>query len=350
MTGTSFISRLGVAASCLATAIALSGGAARAAQTIRVGYIPVLGSAQLFVVDGEGWAKQAGLDLHLIRFQAGTEAIQALASGQLDGYVAGVLPLLVARGKGVDVKVVAAAAVEELEIVARGELAKGLPAGAPDQALAKQHLLDFAKAAGRKAKIAAQPVGSVPDTVLRYWLKQDLGVAPEAVDIVGIDIDAAQQAFLSGAVDAAVLREPALTLVRDRLPDARFLATGKQILDDQPGSVLAIYQPDQPGRQPGGKPWVETLVSLFVRATDLINSKPKEAAPFITEALGGGMLKQATIEKALASSGSHFISDPAAIVDGVRKLQDFEVALGVLHDPAPVDALFDLDPYKAVHR
>lgn len=41
--------------------------------------------------------------------------------------MAGVLPLLQARAHGVDVKVVAAASIEELSVVARGKLAAELP-------------------------------------------------------------------------------------------------------------------------------------------------------------------------------------------------------------------------------
>ena len=64
---------------------------------IRIGNIPVIGAAPIFVVDKEGWAKQAGLDLTLTTFQSGPHAIQALASGTLDAYVAGIAPLGVDR-------------------------------------------------------------------------------------------------------------------------------------------------------------------------------------------------------------------------------------------------------------
>ena len=89
-------------------------GAARAAQTLRVGIIPILGAAPVIVLDKEGWAKQAGLELSFITFESGPNMIQALASGTLDVYVAGVAPLAVARAKGVEVKVVTATAVEEI--------------------------------------------------------------------------------------------------------------------------------------------------------------------------------------------------------------------------------------------
>ena len=47
--------------------------------------------------------------------------IQALASGTIDVYVAGVAPLAVARSKGIDVRVVAATAIEEMVFVAGPE-------------------------------------------------------------------------------------------------------------------------------------------------------------------------------------------------------------------------------------
>lgn len=304
--------------------------AACAADTVRVGYIPVLGSSALFVLEGEGWAKQQGLDLQLIRFQSGTQAIQALSTGRIDAYVAGVLPLLVARSHGIDVKVLAAGAVNELELVANGPLAAG------DGADIAGRIAAFTKSQGRKPKIAAQPVGSVPDTLLRYWLTRTVHVDPSAVDIVGIDIDAAQQALLAGAVDAAVLREPAITVVRHRLPNAAILAHGGTLMADQPGSVLAVLNPDAPDRAA----WKSKLVALFTRATALLTTKPAEAVPFVQSYLGNGILSQAVIEEALASPDVKFINDTGRIVGPVRALQAFEVSLDVITHPTPVDTLF----------
>jgi NitT/TauT family transport system substrate-binding protein len=72
---------------------------ASAQQQVRVGIIPVLGTAPVLVLDKEGWAKQAGLDLKFTTFESGPLMIQALASGTLDVYVAGVAPLGVARSR-----------------------------------------------------------------------------------------------------------------------------------------------------------------------------------------------------------------------------------------------------------
>lgn len=319
-------------------------GVARA-DTVRVGYIPVLGSSALFVIDGKGWAKEAGIDLQLVRFTSGPQAIQALVSGRIDAYVAGVLPLLQARRRGSDVKILASAAVEELSVVTRGPLAHDLDAAHPgglDHAALSARFAALTAASGRKPKIAAQPSGSVPDTLLRYWLQDREQIDLKSVDIVGVDIDAAQQAFLAGAVDAAVLREPALTIIRMRFPDARLLATGHDIMPDQPGSVLAVLHPDAPDRQS----WKGPLTALFVKATNLLAQHPEEAAPYVSTALGGGLLKPAVIEEALKRSSAQFVADPSRIAANVKILQDFEVSLGLLAQTTSVDDMFDLETWR----
>ncbi|WP_204313538.1 hypothetical protein, partial [Klebsiella michiganensis] len=57
--------------------------------------------------------------------------IQALASGTIDIYVAGVAPLGVARARGIDIKVVATTAVEEMTAVVTPKLARFFEAGVP---------------------------------------------------------------------------------------------------------------------------------------------------------------------------------------------------------------------------
>ena len=70
--------------------------------------------------------------------------------------------LLVAKGGGNDVVVIANSAVEELALIGRGDLAniaKGRSGKAAIDA--------FFAEKGRKVRISTQPPGSVPDTVLR---------------------------------------------------------------------------------------------------------------------------------------------------------------------------------------
>src|SRR4051794_30057352 len=88
--------------------IAFLAAPAAMAQTtaLRIGFIPVLGTSQIFVADQLGLLKAAGLTPRFTNFESGPVMIQALASGTLDVYVGGVAPLAGAPSKGVRGKVV----------------------------------------------------------------------------------------------------------------------------------------------------------------------------------------------------------------------------------------------------
>ncbi|WP_054774759.1 ABC transporter substrate-binding protein [Methylogaea oryzae] len=106
--------------------------------------------------------------------------------------------MLVARGKGVDAVVVANSAVEELALVARGELAE-LSRKVP----AAEAVARLAENRSAAVKIATQPPGSVPDVVLRHWIKKVTAVDSAKVELVSQGIEKTQQALLAGVIDAA---------------------------------------------------------------------------------------------------------------------------------------------------
>ncbi|MDB5511029.1 MAG: nitrate transporter substrate-binding protein [Enterovirga sp.] len=319
-----------------AAAAALTLGASAAlAQSVpvRVGVIPIVGAAPIFVASGKGWAKEAGLDVRITTFESGPNMIQALASGTIDVYVAGVMPLAVARSKGVDSKVVTATAVEEMVFVAGPKLAPYFgPGVAPAHALKA-----FRAKEGRAARLAAQPPGSVPNTTLQHWLWQVAKAEKGDAEVVSMGIDATQQAVLAGAVEGAAIREPALTIVQGRNPAIKLVATGGEMFPSQPGTVVAVT----PAFAKAHPAEVQGLVDALVRSDRLLREKPDEAAPFVEAALGKGIVDLATIRKALTSPASRFVADPRAIVDATAKMQDYQVSIGTLDKAAPLDGLFD---------
>ncbi|MEI6559899.1 MAG: ABC transporter substrate-binding protein [Rhodospirillaceae bacterium] len=317
-------------------ALGLALGGAAAAGELRVGFIPVVGAAQLFVIEGEGWGREAGVEVRPTQFESGPAMISALASGTLDAYYGGIGPIMVAQTRGVDVRVVAACAVGEMAVVARGALA-GVVSG--DVAAT---LKTFAATEGRPARFASQPPGSVPDTVLRYWLTRVVQADPASYEIVGMGIEQTQQALLAGAVDAASIREPTLTLVRERDPAMKLLAVGNQMMTDQPGAVLALTG-DFIRREPA---LAARLVALHLRATDLLNQHPERAAPHLQKGLGKGIVPVEVYQRALVSPASTFVADPGRIRAATGVMQDFQLGLGVLKSPADLDRLFDASFYQ----
>lgn len=322
-------------------ALAMAGGRRALAADpveIRVGFIPVTGAAQLFVLDGEGWAKEAGLNLKLTQFASGPNLIQAVASGGIDAYYAGVGPLIVARQKGIGVKVVAATAVEEIAVLAN----KGLAEQAAKGGTIAEAFAAHAKTLGRPVKIATQPKGSVPQTVLLYWVRKVAKIAESDVEVVTLGIEETQQALLAGGVEAATIREPAITVTQEKNPDIKILAAGGEILPNQPGTVFALTE-DFIGKQPAA---TQTLVDLTLRATKLLKSDPKKAAPHVAAAIGKGLISADTIEKALVSPGSKFITDPEAIYATTGLMQDFQLEIGAIDKTGDLSQLFDSSFYK----
>lgn len=328
-----------------ATALVAAGGTglsaaiARAATPLRVGFIPIIPMTQLFVLKGEGWATQAGLELQTTSFQSGPAMVQALASGTLDVAYVGIGPALIARAKGVKLKVVAANIIDQVALIAGGPLAGAVAAAGT----AADGFKAFRAAQGRPAKIGTLPAGSVPDTVLRYWLQEVAKIPSEDIQVVGLGEQQLQQALLAGAVDGASILEPILTLTQTRLPEARLIAKAGTMFPKQPGAVVVVTE-EAIARD---RKAVVDLVKLHVRATAFTKSNPDRTAALVTEAIGKGLVEEAVMRAALTSDASNFIADPRTIVAPTRKMQAFQQSLGQIGDAVDIDALFDFSLYDA---
>ena len=307
--------------------------------TLEVGYMPILPVAQLFVMEGAGWTDEAGLDLELTRFSSGPAMVQALASGKLDVMNFGIGPAMVARANGVPIKVLAASIQEQIGLIARGELANAFEGNDPAAAIAQ-----FTETQGREPKIATFPNGSVPYTVLRYWLEEQVGLDADAVDIVTMGASRVQQSLLAGAVDAASTLEPILSVVQQRDPDARVVARGNDMLPHQPGAVLAVREAVLE-KHPEA---IQALVAQHVRATEMLENDPAQAAPYVREFVGKRLIDEETVTAALSSPSSNYLADPHMIIDATRTMADFQRRIGTLKKPVDVDALFDTSVYDAV--
>ncbi|MFY8153858.1 MAG: ABC transporter substrate-binding protein [Hyphomicrobiales bacterium] len=315
---------------------------AQTAIPARIGYIPIIGTAPVFVAQGEGWLKDAGIAASFTVFESGPNMIQAFASGTIDFYLAGIAPLAVARSRGVDVRVVAATAIAENVFVAAPALAKFFTPGTAPAAAFKAHKA----ATGKAARLATQPAGSVPNTVLQYWLWEVAKAEKGDVEVVPMGIDATQQAVLAGAVEGGIVREPALTIVQSRNPGIKLVAGGQELFPGQPGTVLAgsgafvTKNPDA----------VQKLVDGLVRAAALIAKDPDRAAPHVGAALGKGIVDPALIRKALVSPASTFEIDPRKIIEPSRAMQTYQVKLGSLEKELPFEGLFETQFYERAVR
>ena len=309
---------------------------ARAQTTpIRVGFVPVIGAAALFVLDGAGWAKDAGLALTTTKFDSGPAAVQAFASGTFDALAIGVAPVAVARAKGLGASVVAAAGLGGSSFIATPDLAARFAANgnAPAAALAA-----FRHETGRRAKIATLPPGGVPNVTLNHWLFETGKTDRADVDLAFIGIDAIQQAMLAGAIDGATVLEPAATIVQSRNPKLVRIVDALDMFPQIPGVVLAMSRRFIEARRAEAV----QLVRLHARATRLIIDTPEAAAPHVAAVLGGGLIEPAVMTRAMTSKAIMFLADPRAIVEPTTRMLSYQTVLGDFAQAPTTAGLFDL--------
>jgi NitT/TauT family transport system substrate-binding protein len=213
-------------------ALVLASGAALAQTkvTIAVGgagclcYLPTVLAQQL------GEYKKAGLDVELINFKGGSQALTAVLGGSAD-VVSGYF----------DHCVNLAAKNQALEAFVIYDRYPGFAlVVAPKQTAAINSIKDLA---GKKVGVSAP--GSSTDFFLKYMLSKN-GVDPNSVGVIGIGLEAtAVAAMEQGSVDAAIMLDPAITLLQGKNKDLKILSdtrTQKDTLDvfggEYPGGAL----------------------------------------------------------------------------------------------------------------
>lgn len=312
--------------------------AAQERVPVRVGYVPVIGAAPLFVMTGAGWTSEAGLDLALTKFESGPPAIQALASGTLDMLFVGIAPIAVGRAKGLPIRVIAASGIGGSGFAVQAPLAAAF-----DQAggKAREAFAAYRAKTGRPAKLGVLPPGGTPTVALRYWLKRE-NVAPDDVTFASMGIEAVQQAMLTGAVDGGTVLEPALTIVQNRKPDVKTIAFAPQMYPNLPGVVVSATDAFLAQRFEAAT----TIVKFAARARELILSDPAKAAPHVQAVLSGGLVDSRIYEKALGSKAITFVIDPRTIVEATRDSLAFEVEIGDFAQAPSIEGLFDSRVYE----
>lgn len=318
--------------------LGLTGAHAQEKTELEIGYMPILPLSQLFVALEEGWLEDAGIEADLVQFQNGPAMVQAVLAGQLDVAYFGIGPAMVARARGADIKVIASNIVEQISVVTLGELTPYFD-GDHSTAFAR-----FAEDKGRKAVITTFPTGSVPETVAQYWLRNQLGIDPDQIELIFQGAAQVQQALLTGAVDGAVILEPIVSSVISRVEDSAIVASGSELFPNQPGAVLAVRS-EALAAHPEA---ISALVAAHVRATELLRSDIDRATPSVAKYVGGGRLDPKIVRAALERSKNGFVADPNQIIEGTQVMHDFQAELGTLKKPVDLTALFDLTVFDGL--
>jgi NitT/TauT family transport system substrate-binding protein len=221
------LSRTAAALGVAVSVLALACGAAAAKVTIAIGgagclcYLPTVLAGQL------GEYKSAGLEVELINFKGGSQALTAVIGGSADvvsGYYDHCINL--------------AARNQTLQAFVVYDRYPGLVLGvSPRHAAQINSVKDLA---GKKVGVSAP--GSSTDFFLKFLLAKS-GVAANSVAVIGIGLDAtAVAAMEQGTVDAAVMLDPAPTLLNAKFPPLKILSDTRT-QDD----TLSVFGGEYPG-------------------------------------------------------------------------------------------------------
>ena len=209
-------------------ALALMSGAAFAAKvTIAVGgggclcYLPTMLAKSL------GEYEKAGLEVEVVDFKGGSDALKAVIGGSAD-VVSGYF----------DHCVNLAAKHQALQAFVVYDRYPGLAlVVSPQHAAEIKTIKDLA---GKKVGVSAP--GSSTDFFLKYALSKN-GVDANSVGVIGVGLGpTAVAAMEQGTVDAAVMLDPAVTLLQGKNKDLRILSDTRTQRD-----TLAVFGGEYPG-------------------------------------------------------------------------------------------------------
>ncbi|MBS0245655.1 MAG: ABC transporter substrate-binding protein [Proteobacteria bacterium] len=239
----------GTAAAIVISTGVMAGSALAQKVTLAIGgasclcYLPTVLANQL------GEYKKAGVDVDMVAFKGGSDALKAVIGGSAD-VVSGYF----------DHCVNLAAKGQHLQSFVVYDRFPGLVlVVSPKHNDTVKSVKDLAN-----KKVGVSAPGSSTDFFLKYILSKN-GVDPNSVGVIGVGLGgSAVAAMEQGQIDAAVMLDPAVTILADKYKDLRILSDTRSQKD-----TLAVFG----GEYPGG--------ALYTKA-EWIAAHPKEVQGMAT--------------------------------------------------------------------
>lgn len=192
---------------------------------VKVGVIPIVDVAPLYLGQEKGFFKKHGLELEVSLAQGGAAIVPAVASGQYQFGFSNSTSLMIAQSNNVPVKVVsngiASTGVQGKDFGAL--VVKG------DSSIKSADQLE-----GKK--VAINTLKNINETAVRESVRK-AGGDPDQVKFVELAFDQMPAALDGGDIDAAMVVEPALATVKSQ--GGREIAS--PLVDVAPNLTVAMY-------------------------------------------------------------------------------------------------------------
>ena len=219
--------RIATGLAALVLSSGLMAGLAQAKVTIAVGGASCLCYLPTMLAESLGEFKKAGVEVEVIQFKGGSESLKAVMGGSADvasGYFDHCVNLA-ARGQHLQAFVVYDRYPGFALVVS------------PKHNDTVKSIKDLA---GKKVGVSAP--GSSTDFFLKYILSKN-GVDPNSIGVIGVGLGATAIASMEqGQIDAAIMLDPAVTVLQGANKDLKILADTRSQKD-----TLAVFGGEYPG-------------------------------------------------------------------------------------------------------
>jgi NitT/TauT family transport system substrate-binding protein len=182
------------------TSSAAGSNATSSGSKVTIGALPIVPSAALQLGVDKGFFKKQGLDVKLELGQGGAALLPAVVAGQIDFVVGQPLPLMLAQGRGIDVRIISGYAASKPS----GNDINGVVASAKSGITAPKQL------EGRK--VAVNTLNAAGDLTIRAAVRKDGGDGSK-VQFVEMPFPDMPAALANGQIDAGWVPEPFLTIL-----------------------------------------------------------------------------------------------------------------------------------------
>ncbi|SIS11823.1 ABC transporter substrate-binding protein [Natronorubrum thiooxidans] len=321
-----------------ASALGLSGVAGclgSNSDELTVAYMPIFPDLQYFVMESEGYLGELDAEINSREFTDGPAIIQAYGGGEIDIAMFGIVPSMIVIDRGLPAKVTATNIKEPMAILAHEEL----------QTMWDDHGADsfdvWEDEYGEQFRFGTFPQGSVPDVLLRYWLREDVGVDPEeAVDIIELGgANAVFQAIANDEIDGTSIMEPVPTRARTEDLPVQTFRTSSEIMPGQPAAVTLMSD------EVRDSDVATQFLRQHVRATEFINENPDETATIVEDGIG---MSADQARQALDGPLANFVTDPREIESGAEIFSEFAHQNGQIDEELSLEETFDYDVYDSL--
>ncbi|WP_217253826.1 ABC transporter substrate-binding protein [Streptomyces sp. AC602_WCS936] len=193
--------------------------------TVKVGLIPIVDVAPLYLGQKKGFFEERGLKLEFSSAQGGAAIVPGVVSGQFQFGFSNVTSLMIAQSNDVPVKAVANG-IASTGVV--GEDFEALTVKGDSPIKSPKDL--------EGKKVAINTLKNINETAVRASVRE-AGGDPDEVELVELAFDQMPAALDAGRIDAAMVVEPALATIKNQ--GGREIAS--PMIDVAPELTVAMY-------------------------------------------------------------------------------------------------------------